>query len=260
MPVEMNERVVGAVRVTTLTLDHPPVNVLDLALCRELERVIVAIRESDTSRVVVLRGKGRFFSTGVDIKQHTPDRMPELLPAFHALFHRLLDLRAVTVAAVHGLCLGGAAELALSCDRVLATPDARIGFPEMKVGCYPPVAIALLAGRVGSGRAAEMILGGRDDAAENLARDGAVDRVGPDLDALLEEELSLYADKSPSVLGMAASLLHDEARDRWGTRIARLEREYLRTLLPHPDASEGIAAFLAKRSPRWLGGAADAVR
>ena len=110
-------------------------------------------------RIVILRGSGRCFSTGVDIEQHTPELMPTLLPAFHEIFHRLLDLHAVTIAAVHSFCLGGAAELAFACDRVVAEETARLGFPEITVGCYPPVAIPLMARRIGQGRAAQMICG-----------------------------------------------------------------------------------------------------
>jgi enoyl-CoA hydratase/carnithine racemase len=254
MAVECRNSVAGGLRVATLTIDHAPANVLDLDHCRQLEAGLRAIEKEGKSRVVILRGSGRFFSTGVDIKQHNPEQMPELLPAFHAVFDRLLDLQAVTIAAVHGCCLGGAAELAMACDRVIAHRETKIGFPEIRVGCYPPVAIAMLAARIGHGRAVEMILGGREIPVETLHAWGIVDRVttDPGLDSAIQEELALYQDKSPAVLGMAAKLLHDQARKVWGADIRSLEREYLGRLLPHPDACEGIAAFTGKRRPVWV--------
>lgn len=117
----------------------------------------------------------------------------------------------------------------------------------------------MLPWRLGPGRAAEMILAGTEIPATTLSAWGAVDRLAPDaasLDAALTEEIALYQDKSPAVLGMAAKLLHDEAARRWGGQIDALEREYLARLLPHPDASEGIAAFGERRPPRWQDAAA----
>lgn len=253
MSILRSDHVDGGVPATTLSIDHAPVNVLDMAHCRELSLHLANLREEDRARIVIIRGTGRCFSTGVDIDQHTPELMPDLLPAFHEIFHRMLALRAVTVAAVHSYCLGGAAELAFACDRIVAENTARLGFPEITVGCYPPVAIPLMAQRVGPGRAAQMILSGREEAVDVLHAWGLVDRVVAkgELDAGIGEELALYRAKSPDVLGMAAELLHAEARRGWGARIDTLEKAYLDELLVHPDASEGILAFKEKRPAVW---------
>jgi len=252
MPITLNRRTEGGLVVADVALDHAPVNILDMDHCRELTATLNNLREEDQARVVVLRGNGRCFSAGVDIEQHTPEKMPELLPSFHAIFEALLNLRAVTIAAVHGFCLGGAAELAFACDRVIAHPKARIGFPEIKVGCYPPVAVPMMSHRVGHGRAVEMIMSGDEVPPAKLAEWGVIDRLsGDDLDAAIDEELAIYRGKSPAVIGMASALLHDQARNAWGTQIAALEKEYLDVLLPHPDASEGIAAFQEKRQAIW---------
>jgi cyclohexa-1,5-dienecarbonyl-CoA hydratase len=253
MAIETRLERVGGLWVATVTLDHPRTNVIDTAHCGELAGALLRLREEDRARVVVLRGAGKHFSTGVDISEHTPELMPTLLPAFHGIFEALLGLRAVTVAAVQGYCLGGAAELALACDRVIAQREARIGFPEIRVGCYPPVAIPLLTARIGHGRATGMILEGAEASAEDLATWGAVDAVtgDPTLERGLAGELARYADKSPAVIGMAAALLHERARESWARCIPALEKAYLDELLPHPDAAEGIAAFGEKRAPRW---------
>ncbi|MFQ5655888.1 MAG: enoyl-CoA hydratase/isomerase family protein [Planctomycetota bacterium] len=253
MPVQLEDFHEGGITFTTLRIAHPPLNILDLDHCRELSSLIHQIRADDRCRVVVLRGDGSCFSAGVDIEQHTAELMPELLPAFHEVFHALLGLRAVTIAAVHGHCMGGAAELVFACDRAIAEETARISLPEIKVGCYPPVAIPLLCARIGQGRASEMILTGEGFPVARLVEWGLVDRVVPrgELDAGVSEERARYHGKSPSVLGMAAALLHEEARRAWGDRIPALEGEYLEKLLPHPDATEGIAAFQERRPPRW---------
>lgn len=253
MPIELLEHEEGGIQISTIAIDAPPLNVLDLDHCHEFTSCLNQIRADDRSRVVIIRGRGKGFSAGVDIKQHTPEMMPELLPAFHAIFHDLLGLRAITVAAVHGLCLGGGAEIALACDRVIAEENARISFPEILLGCYPPVALALLPYRVGPGMATKMILGAVDVDAKNWKNLRLVDRVcAPGtLDEAIADEVKNYHGKSPAVVGMTAGLLHEEARRAWGDRIPYFEKEYLDALLPHPDVAEGITAYLEKRTPAW---------
>ncbi len=111
--------------------------------------------------MIVLSGEGKAFSAGVDVAAHTPDKVEEMLAKFHAVIRALVATKKVTIAAVHGHCLGGGAELAMMCDMVYTTESAQWGFPEIKLGCYPPVACAALAALVGQKRAAELILTGR---------------------------------------------------------------------------------------------------
>ena len=253
MGIDREDRTVGTITVTTVTIDHAPAGVLDLEHVRELSGQLRQVRADDRARVVVLRGAGKVFSTGVDIRQHTAETMPELLPAFHALFEDLLGLPAITIAAVHGRCLGGAAELALGCDRVIAEEGTELGLPEIQLGCYPPVAIPLLAARIGVGRATEMILGGAPISLDDLRAWGLVHRIAGKggLDAAIAEECALYSRSSPAVIGMVAELLHEESRRLWSARIPAIEEAYLEILLPHPDSAEGIAAFVGKRAARW---------
>ena len=254
MAIELRKERVGGLWVATLTLEHAKVNVIDQAHSEELTQKLRNLREEDSVRIIVIRGAGRCFSTGVDIKQHTPELMPQLLPAFHGIFHELLKVRALTIAAVHGFCLGGAAELALACDRTIAHTDTVFSFPEIKVGCYPPVAISLLRERVGHSRALEMIASGEAVSVAQLVDWGAISRVSDDrtLDRAIGEEIELYQDKSPAVLGMIASLMHEQAQRSWGSQLAEAERRYLDELLQHADAAEGIKAFGEKRAARWL--------
>ena len=84
-----------------------------------------------------------------------------MLAKFHAVIRALVAAKKVTIAAVHGHCLGGGAELAMVCDMAYTTESAQWGFPEIKLGCYPPAACTALAALVGQKRAAELILTGR---------------------------------------------------------------------------------------------------
>ena len=104
----MNVQVEKSARTARLTIHRPPLNVLDIGLLRELDGILTQIESDPTLNIVVLRGAGeRAFSAGVDIKDHTPDKVPEMLAVVHGAMKRLLALPQITIAAVRGVCLGG---------------------------------------------------------------------------------------------------------------------------------------------------------
>ena len=112
-------------RVASVIIDRPPLNVLNLALLRELRRVLDELDRDGGVDLVEIRGAGeRAFSAGVDVKDHTRAQVPEMLDLVHGVIRKLLSLRQPTVAVVDGVCLGGGCELASSCDLVLATEDS----------------------------------------------------------------------------------------------------------------------------------------
>mgnify|MGYP001421893555 FL=1 len=149
-------------RVIIATIDRPPLNVLDVALLHELGEVLKSCAQEQSVDVVVLKGGGeRAFSAGVDIKDHTKDKVPEMLEVVHGVMRKLLALPQVTVALVRGACLGGGCELASCCDLILASAESAFATPEIHVGCYPPLALARFSALIGYHRAAEMILTGQ---------------------------------------------------------------------------------------------------
>src|SRR6184192_225431 len=156
--------------VARLALSNPPQNVITVAMMEELARALAGIELRREIAAVVISGSGANFSSGVDVAAHTPERVREMLTKFHTMIRALLNSSKVTIAEVHGNCLGGGAELAMVCDMVYTARDARWGFPEIKLGCFPPVAAVGLAALVGQKRAAELVLTGRQiSGAEALA-------------------------------------------------------------------------------------------
>ncbi|MCZ6451469.1 MAG: enoyl-CoA hydratase/isomerase family protein, partial [Deltaproteobacteria bacterium] len=148
-------------RAAVITLVRPPLNVLDLSMLRELRRALDSVDGDGAVDFLVLRGGGdRAFSAGVDVKDHTRQKVPEMLEVVHGVIRRLLTLRQITIALVRGACLGGGCELASSCDLILASEESFFATPEINVGCYPPVALARFPSQIGYHRAAEMILTG----------------------------------------------------------------------------------------------------
>ena len=141
--------------VARLTLRNPPVNILDIPLMDELSSALAEIEADPKISMIVIEGAGKCFSAGVDVAAHTPDQVSAMLEKFHRIIRALVATRKITIAAVHGHCLGGGAELAMVCDIVISTDDASWGFPEITLGCYPPVAVTALSALIGQKRASE---------------------------------------------------------------------------------------------------------
>jgi len=225
-------------RLARIILARPPLNILDLDHLRQLAD---AVDRARGAAVLVLEaGEGcRAFSAGNDIRDHTRERAPAMLEYFHGAIRTLRETDAITLADVRGDALGGGCELVLACDLAYAAPEARFGQPEIDVGCFPPVATALLPDRVGWKRAVEMIALGRPIDAAEAARIGLVTAVG-EAGPVVEE----LRRKSPDVLRATKAAL------RVGT-LAGAEEVYRLRLLPLADCAEGVQAFLEKRPPRW---------
>src|SRR6202162_2308389 len=110
-----------AAPLARVTLHNHPLNVIDLAMTRELQRALSEIELRPDVSVIVLEGASSVFSAGVDIKAHLPEKIREMLSSFHAVIRAILASRKITIAAVRGTCLGGGAELAMVCDMVYTT-------------------------------------------------------------------------------------------------------------------------------------------
>ena len=240
-------------RLMAVVWDRPPLNVFDISLLRELDDALVFCSKSDTD-VVVLRGAGkRAFSAGVDIRDHTPEKVPEMLEVVHGVIRKLLALPQVTIAAVRGVCLGGGLEIASSCDLFVASEESSFATPEIMVGCYPPVALARFAGLLGYHRAAEMILTGRRFSAREAQSLGLINRVfaadqwNDGLTALTDELLG----KSGAVLRLTVRGLRELSLRDFDQALRRSEEIYCNELLRTADVTEGVAAFLEKRPPKW---------
>lgn len=240
--------------VARIQLRLPPLNVIDIPAMEELELVLAELEARTDITAVVLSGDGKGFSAGVDIGAHTPDHVEEMLTRFHAVIRTLVASKKVTLAAVHGHCLGGGAELAMVCDLVFTAEDAQWGFPEIKLGCFPPVACAALAALVGQKRAAELILSGRSISGREAAEIGlATERCLGNPSTMLEERLECLLKLSPSTLAVTKKAFYAWDSVHFDKGLARAEKAYFEDLMKTADAKEGIRAFMEKRPPKWTG-------
>ena len=241
--------------VARISLRHPPLNVIDIPMMEELSQCLGQAEGRSDISVMVISGEGRAFSAGVDVAAHTPDKVEEMLTKFHVVIRALVATKKVSIAAVHGHCLGGGAELAMVCDIVYTTDLAHWGFPEIKLGCYPPVACTALAALVGQKRAAELILTGRTIGGKEAAEIGLANRAvsGNGLATAVDECLGHLGKLSPAALALAKKASYAWDSMHFDKGLARAERIYFDELMKTSDADEGIHAFMEKREPKWTG-------
>ena len=238
-----------------LTLHHPPLNVIDIAMMDELAQAQSEVEGRDDISTLVLSGTGKSFSVGVDVAAHTPDKVADMLAKFHNAIRALVGSGKVTIAAVQGHCLGGGAELAMVCDLVYTTETASWGFPEIKLACYPPVAATALPALVGQKHAADLILTGRCITGAEAARIGLANRAVADtgLEPAVKEVLQQLSKLSPAALAITKKANYAWDSMHFDKGLARAEKIYLEELMKTEDVHEGINAFLEKRQPVWKG-------
>lgn len=257
MPALTHSRITLAFQppVARITLQHPPLNVIDFAIMDELALALTEIEARDDVSTLVLSGASKSFSVGVDVGAHTPDKVAAMLTKFHSVIRALVGSKKVTIASVHGHCLGGAAELAMVCDLVYTGEDATWGFPEIKLGCYPPVAATALAALVGQKHAADLILTGRNITGSEAARIGLANRAVSDRERemAVQETLRQLSKLSPSALALTKKASYAWDSMHFDKGLARAEKIYLDELMKTEDVREGVAAFLEKRQPVWKG-------
>ena len=251
----------GAVAI--VTIDHPPVNALSAPLLEELEAEVERLDADGSVCAIVLKGAGeRAFVAGADISE-----FPSLREAaaethergsargIQKLGARMDAARKPFVAAIHGFCLGGGLELAMCCDIRVASEDAQLGQPEIKLGLIPGGGgTQRLPRLVGLGRAMLLNLTGDFVDARTAYEWGLVEKVVP-REELLDTALSIartIAERSPVSVGILRELART-TRDLPLEEGLRREADGFRRCLESEDGAEGVAAFLEKRQPQFTG-------
>ena len=222
-----------------------------------LRGMLAALRDLGDARVVLLTSAGdRVFCSGADLVQMAPDATGlEVHEGRGLLREVVLEMRdspLPVVASVQGLCLAGGVGLVLGCDIVLATDTAAFGLPEVDLGLWPFMVSALLGRHVSPKRAMEMMLSARRVPAAEALEMGLISRVVIDLAAETDALVTALAGKPPVAvrLGKAAFRAAMESSLDAGLEAMQAQLSLLNTT---EDTTEGVTAFLEKRTPVWKG-------
>lgn len=241
--------------VARLVLNKPPYNVLDIAMMQEINRALEELNGDPSAKVLVFESAegSKAFSAGVDVSEHTADKVDEMIGVFHRIFRLLDALDVPTVAVVGGAALGGGCELALFCDMIIASEKASFGQPEIQVGVFPPIAAVALPGIIGPKKAMELVLTGERIRADEAQRLGLVNKVVPpdELRTAADELVGKLSRLSAAVLRVTKRAVRVGSVDSFEDRLAAVEEVYLGSLMATEDAHEGLTAFMEKRAPVW---------
>jgi cyclohexa-1,5-dienecarbonyl-CoA hydratase len=219
----------------------------------DLNAALEAVVDDSGVAAIVFRADGKAFCAGVDVADHTGDKVEEMIRQFHGIFRKLACTDALTIAAVNRAALGGGCELAIFCDIVLASNRAKFGQPEVQVGVLPPIAACVLPTQIGIKKAVELCVVGATIDATEAHRIGLVNQVYPDdeFEGRVDGFVAGLRKLSRPVIRAAKRATFMVAREQILAHLERVERLYLDDLMKLSDAHEGIAAFLEKREPRW---------
>lgn len=241
--------------VCRITLNAPKANILDGVMMTETTETVQGLRGERDLKLLTFTGAGDHFSFGASVEEHVKENVAGMLSTFHGMFYALADLEVPTLSLVRGNCLGGGMELAVACQWVVADRTARFGQPEIKLACLPPVACAVLPLRVGQAATDDLILTGRTVKAEEALAIGLVDRLVPEGEDP-EGSVNSWIEKhilplSAAALRITAATARLELNRRLRADLPQIEHLYLEKLMATADASEGLAAFMEKRPPKW---------
>lgn len=240
--------------IARLTIDRPPVNVMNCDTIGEISSALEQIAKDNEIKVLLIRGAGnRAFCAGVEVKDHLGDKVPLMMNSFGEMIKRLRGLGKPSIAVVNGVALGGGCELVAGCDMAIAAEKAEFGQPEVKLGGLAPAAAALFPAIMGEKKAFELILVGDNIKAAEAERIGLVNRVVPEeeLDAAAEELAGKFLEKS----GLGVSIIREAFyqcvnAENFEDALKKATEQGIKSWETE-DAQEGLNAFLEKRPPVW---------
>jgi enoyl-CoA hydratase len=242
-------------RVATITLNRPKaLNALNLQVMGELTAAAAELDADPGIGCIVVTGSDRAFAAGADIKEMQPRGYLDMyLSDWFAGWEAFAAVRTPTLAAVAGYALGGGCELAMMCDVLIAADSAKFGQPEIKLGVMPGMGGSQrLTKAIGKAKAMDLILTGRTMDADEAERAGLVSRIVP-ADRLTEEAAAVA--RTIAEMALSATMMAKEAVDRaLETTLAegiRFERRVFHAMFATAEQSEGMAAFVEKRPPRF---------
>lgn len=240
----------GAARIT---LDRPKHNVLNIDMMNELNGVLEELLKDDALKCLVILGEGRSFCAGVEVGDHKPELVDDMVSTFNRIFELIDQFEIPTIAAVQGACLGGGMELAIGCDIIIASQNAKLGQPEIKLGFFPPYAAIRLPLLVGPAKAIEICTTGMSYSAADAKAMGLVSHVADD-DAFIDKVNAIVKEItycSPLIIRLNKRAIRKTMGLSFTDAVKVSSDLFLNTLMKTEDTLEGLASFDEKRKAVW---------
>ncbi len=235
--------------VARITFARPKHNVFNISMMNRFNETLADVAADVELKCVVICGEGASWCAGVDVGDHKPDMVHEMIAVFDRSLKLMHTVPVPLIAAVHGACLGGGMEYAIACDIVVASRKAVFGQPEIKLGFFPPYAAVRLPQLIGPAKAVEVCTTGKIYSAD----EGFVSRVA-DPEALTETVDKVVRDisyNSPLIIRLNKRAVTDNLGLALTDSMPRVNDFFLNTLMKTEDTLEGIASFEEKRKPQW---------
>jgi len=239
--------------VARITLNRPKFNMMNIEMMDELYGRLEALMNDGDLKCIVLYAEGKHFCTGVEVADHKPDKVADMMAAFNRIFELTELIEVPIIAAVQGYCLGGGMELVIACDVIVAAKGAQFGQLEIKVGFFPPYAAIRLPQLVGPARAIEICTTGKFYSAEEAQLMGMVgyvaedDQLGETTDKIVKE----IQTSSPLIIRLNKRAVRQHLGMDFKPALASVSDLFLNTLMKTEDTQEGIASYEEKRKPVW---------
>lgn len=244
-------------QIATLTIESPPANALSVKLLKSLEEQFDYLSENENVKAIILKGEGRFFSAGADIKEFTSLQSASDIAALakngQSVFRKIENYPIPVIASIHGAALGGGLELALSCHIRIVTKTALLGLPETTLGIIPGFAgTQRLPNVVGQAKATEMMLTGAPITGIEAFNHGLANQLveEDELAEVTEKMAKKIAEKSKLTINNVMELVSYSTRENFEEGVTK-EAELFSDVFQTEDATEGIQAFIEKRKPNF---------
>jgi len=240
-------------QIARITLDRPKHNVLDIAMMKELNLELEKIAADDELKCVVITGEGRSFCAGVEVSDHTPEKVDDMVFVFNRIFELINLIDIPVIAAVNGACLGGGLEVAIAADIVIASDKAILGQPEVKLGFFPPYAAIRLPELVGTAKAIEICTTGKSYSAAEAESLGFVSKAveGDKFEETVESYVKEICHASPLILKLNKRAVKRHVGTSFHQAVQLSSDYFLNTMMKTEDTLEGIKSFEEKRRPDW---------
>jgi cyclohexa-1,5-dienecarbonyl-CoA hydratase len=239
--------------VANIIFDRPKHNVFNIEMLNELNSLLEGLTKDAEIKCVVFRAEGPSWCAGVDVGDHKPELVDQMISSFNRVFELTDKIEVPTIAAVQGACLGGGMEAAIACDIIIASKKALFGQPEIKLGFFPPYAAVRLPHLVGPAKTIEICTTGKIYSAEDARMMGFVSRVADDdkfsseVDAYIKEICAC----SPLIIRLNKRAVKQNLGKNFDKAINDVSDLFLKTLMKTGDTLEGINSFYEKRKPLW---------